>query len=134
LHYIRLVPKPTEYTVHIPEISNYLYECPIGLNVHIYQENKFISQSGAFPERRTKKLEKGNYRLIVQLRHHEDSLLERFKDLPIELHWKLATPISLDGYKTHEEAFKGDGTKVNKFQMRPGRHIRCFFSPIQEDK
>lgn len=115
-------------------MSQYLYESPIDLTVHIYQENKYIGQTGPFPDRYSKKLEKGNYRLVTQMRHQSETLLERFKDLPVEIRWKLASPISLDCYNSHDEAFKGEGKKVTKFAMRPGRHVRCFFAPITEDK
>lgn len=132
--YIILVSKTAEYSFHFPQFSDLLYESPVDLAVHIYQESKFVGQTGAYPERTSKKLEKGNYRLNVQLRHQNDSLLEKFKDLPCEIRWKLASPITLEGYHTHEEAFKGEGKKITKLNMRGGRQIRCFFAPIPEDK
>lgn len=70
----------------------------------------------------------------VQLRHDSVALLEKLKDLPLEVQWKLAAPISLDCYKNIYDAFKGDGTKVSKFSMKPGRHACFYFAPIPEEK
>ena len=134
LSYKFTVAKAAEYTFHFPQLSEYLYESPIDVTAHVYQDNKYLFQTCPYPERYSQKLEKGNHRIIVQLRHEDDSLLEKLKDLPVELRWKLSSAISLDCYSTHEEAFKGDGNKSSKFSMNSGRHIRVFFAPIPEDK
>jgi hypothetical protein len=129
-----LVPKPAEYALKIPQLSDYLYEAPVDLLINLYHENKYVLTSGPFPERYFKKLDKGNYRAVVQLRHKDDSLLEKFKDLPLGVRWKLASPISLDCYRSHKEAFSGDGSKLTKLSLRAGRNMKCFFAPIPEDK
>lgn len=134
LGYKFTVPKQAEYAFYFPQLSNYLYESPVDLFINVYQENKFILSTGSFPQRYFKKLEKGNYHITAQLRHKDDSFLETFKDLPIEIRWKLVSPISLDCYKSYKSAFKGNGKKVSKLTMRAGRNILCFFAPIPEDK
>ncbi|KAI6191117.1 Tripeptidyl-peptidase 2 [Aphelenchoides bicaudatus] len=134
LTYKFTVPKSAEYTLHFPELSNYLYESPIDVLTNVYQDGKFVLTTGPYPERWKKTLEKGNYRVVSQLRHKDEKLLEKFKDLPLEVRWKLGNAISLNCYREHEEALSDEGSKVTKLNMRAGKNVQCFFAPISEDK
>ncbi|KAI6174091.1 Tripeptidyl-peptidase 2 [Aphelenchoides besseyi] len=129
------VPKAIEYTFSFPALTNLLYESPLDcVLIQIYQDKKYIYQASSFPSRYAKKLEKGDYRVRVQLRHDSSVFLERYKDLSLQIQYKLEKPISLDCYGTFNDAFKGEGTKQAKLAMSPGRYVRCYFAPISEDK
>ncbi|KAI6243625.1 Tripeptidyl-peptidase 2 [Aphelenchoides fujianensis] len=99
-----------------------------------YTDQKFIYQSSSYPGRYFKKLEKGDYRVRVQIRHDSSKFLETLKDLPLQVESKLEKPITLDCYGSLHAAMKGEGKKQEKLAMGPGRHVRVYFAPIGEDK
>ncbi|CAD5234905.1 unnamed protein product [Bursaphelenchus xylophilus] len=129
------VSKPAEYSFWLPEITDYLYENPFEcILVHIYEGRRFVHASSSFPQRYYKRLSKGDHRVKIQIRHQNDQLLEKFKDAVLELRWKLSAALTIDCYRTHAEALKGDGKKVTSLPMRPGQQAMLYFAPLPEDK
>ncbi|XP_019851608.1 PREDICTED: tripeptidyl-peptidase 2 [Amphimedon queenslandica] len=79
-------------------LSDLLYESPFcGQLWMVYSSNKQLMGSGdAYPKNYSVKLDKGNYTVILQVRHATRSELESLKDLPITIEIKMPTYILVD--------------------------------------
>uniref|UniRef100_A0A914CYN1 Tripeptidyl-peptidase 2 n=1 Tax=Acrobeloides nanus TaxID=290746 RepID=A0A914CYN1_9BILA len=130
------VHKGGEYHFALPGLTEFLYECPLDcILVQIFTAGKhYIGASSSFPDRYSIKLEKGEFKALVQLRHEKDSFLEKFKDTPLIIKHKLAAPISLDIYSTLDGAISGEGKKLTLYGLRPGQRTACYVPPVPEEK
>jgi len=69
----------------------------------------------------------------VQVRHEKREQLERIKDVPMLVHHKLATPLTLDVYSTWQSALTG-GKKFAATGLSKDAITPVYFSVIPEDK
>uniref|UniRef100_A0A1I8F0V4 Tripeptidyl-peptidase 2 n=1 Tax=Wuchereria bancrofti TaxID=6293 RepID=A0A1I8F0V4_WUCBA len=128
--------KATDAYVELPGITDYLYESAFDdVHIMIFSATKqYIGSSASYPDRYVLKLEKGEYRVRVQIRHEDASLLEKYRETVLILRLKLATPISLDCFSNYESAVKGEGKKFGTKRMKPGEISVVYIGPVPEDK
>jgi tripeptidyl-peptidase II len=79
------------------------------------------------------KLEKGDYTIRVQVRHERREQLERIKDIPMLIHHKLATPLSLDVFSSHQNALTG-GKKFAAMGLSKDAVAPVYVCALPEDK
>ncbi|VIO89724.1 Hypothetical subtilase-type proteinase F21H12.6 in chromosome II, putative [Brugia malayi] len=128
--------KATDAYVELPGITDYLYESAFDdVHIMIFSATKqYIGSSASYPDRYVVKLEKGEYRVRVQIRHDDASLLEKYRETVLILRLKLATPISLDCFSDYESAVRGEGKKFGTKRMKPGEIGVVYIGPVPEDK
>uniref|UniRef100_A0A915CJ53 Tripeptidyl-peptidase 2 n=1 Tax=Parascaris univalens TaxID=6257 RepID=A0A915CJ53_PARUN len=152
------IPKATEAFIELPGITNYLYENSFDdVHVMLFSSTKqFVGSSSSYPKRYPFKLEKGEYRARVQIRHEDESLLEKYRDTTLIVRTKLPTPINFECFANLEKflhrqqfwrapfaleedfclsgAVRGDGKKLNGRVMKPGEVLTVFLGQLPEDK
>uniref|UniRef100_A0A915PW83 Tripeptidyl-peptidase 2 n=1 Tax=Setaria digitata TaxID=48799 RepID=A0A915PW83_9BILA len=128
--------KATDAHVELPGITDYLYESAFDdVHVMVFSTTKqYIGSSAPYPDRYLLKLEKGEYRVRVQIRHEDASLLEKYRETVLILKLKLASAINLDCFPKYESAVKGEGKKFGTRRMKPGEIATVYVGPIPEDK
>ena len=78
------------------------------------------------------KVEKGDYSILLQVRHEKKEQLEKLKDLGIVLNHKLSSNITLDVYNTWHKTVnnkKMTAATLDKDDMFP-----LFVGPLPADK
>lgn len=78
------------------------------------------------------KIEKGDYSIILQIRHEKKDQLEKLKDLGIVINHKLQTNLALDVYNTWPKAVnskKMTSATIDKDELYP-----IFVGPLPNDK
>uniref|UniRef100_A0A0N4Z918 Tripeptidyl-peptidase 2 n=1 Tax=Parastrongyloides trichosuri TaxID=131310 RepID=A0A0N4Z918_PARTI len=136
LTYNLTVPKATEYEFYYPGLSGMLYESGIDhIFMQIFSESKkYIHSSSSFGDRYPIKLEKGDYKIHVQLRHFSDVLLEKYNELPLSIKAKLAKDIELEAFYNPNGQFVSGKKKVTSLNLQPGETKTIYVSPIALDK
>ena len=79
------------------------------------------------------KLDKGDYTILLQVRHDKRDQLEKVKNMVLLLHHKLATPITYDLYGTWQAALTG-GKKLNSLSLQRSQIFPVFTAPLPVDK
>ena len=79
------------------------------------------------------KLEKGDYTVLLQVRHDKREQLEKVKSMVLLLHHKLTSPISYDLYSSWQAALVG-GKKLNSISLQKTQMYPVFTAPIPDDK
>jgi hypothetical protein len=80
------------------------------------------------------KLEKGQYRARVQIRHESEKLLERFRDLELIVRFKLDDWIDIDCFASLSEAYASYGEKFKTTGLHAGASALVYTTPIVEYK
>jgi tripeptidyl-peptidase-2 len=78
------------------------------------------------------KIEKGDYSIILQIRHEKKDQLEKLKEMGIVINHKLQTNLSLDVYNTWPKAVnnkKMTSATIDKDELYP-----IFVGPLPNDK
>uniref|UniRef100_A0A183DV00 TPPII domain-containing protein n=1 Tax=Gongylonema pulchrum TaxID=637853 RepID=A0A183DV00_9BILA len=130
------VQKASEANFELPGITDYLYESAFDdVHIMVFSTTKqYFGSSAAYPDRYVLKLEKGEYRARVQIRHEDATLLEKYRETILILKLKLATPISLDCFQNYESAVKGDGKKFGTKTLKPGEIATVYIGQFPDDK
>lgn len=136
LNYNLSIPKTTECQFYIHRLSEMLYESGID---HVFMQifsdsKKYIHSSSSFGNRYPVKLEKGDYKIQVQLRHESDILLEKYQELPLVVGSKLAKNIDLEIYSSPNGQFVSGSKKTSSLSFQPGESKMIFVSSIPIDK
>ncbi|KFD63084.1 hypothetical protein M514_08018, partial [Trichuris suis] len=107
----------TTVTPMIPLVSDYLYEAQFcGFLWTIYSKHDRYLMSGSyFSQRYQVKLEKGDYKLILQVRHVDEESLIDLKDLGIFIECRLNANIQAHCYASFVDAL---GANSKKFSCR----------------
>ncbi|XP_019860707.1 PREDICTED: tripeptidyl-peptidase 2-like, partial [Amphimedon queenslandica] len=113
-------------------LSDLLYESPFcGQLWMVYSSNKQLMGSGdAYPKNYSVKLDKGNYTVILQVRHATRSELESLKDLPITIEIKMPTYILVDISPTRCGQTKWGST----ITARPGSTLPLYVFGPSDDR
>lgn len=80
------------------------------------------------------KLEKGDYSIILQIRHDNREMVEKLKDTVLVLHHRLQTAINLDIHTSWQSALSSQGKKLCSLCAHKGITYPLFFSPLPDDK
>lgn len=80
------------------------------------------------------KLEKGEYTIILQVRHEKREALERLREMTILLHHKLPQPLSLDIYSSWQNALAATKKIVSALTLTKGSVTPLFITTLPEDK
>ncbi|CAD5207848.1 unnamed protein product [Bursaphelenchus xylophilus] len=109
----------------LPGVADHYYgnqiEC---LTMQLFEHQKLIPP---YSGREYRGLEKGDYRLEVQLRHKDTVFLEKFTSAPLEMRIKLK-PITISIYHTYQAAQKKGNNTISSLAMRPGQTKTAFYS------
>ncbi|XP_063430494.1 tripeptidyl-peptidase 2-like [Mytilus trossulus] len=115
-------------------LSSMLYESEYESQIWmLYDSNKQCLGTGdAYASKYTVKLEKGDYTIILQVRHEKKDQLEKLKDLSIVLNHKLQSSIALDVFNTWPKAInnkKMGSATIDKDDLYP-----IYIGPLPSDK
>ena len=80
----------------------------------------------------TVKLEKGDFTLLLQVRHEKREKLEQLKDVVVQIKYKLSSAIPLNMYSTWQRAF--NGKKCTNMTLGKGVLQPLFVAPLASDK
>ncbi|KAK7483877.1 hypothetical protein BaRGS_00024894 [Batillaria attramentaria] len=120
-------------------LSNLLYENEFESQLWmIFDANKQVMCSGdAYPHQVTKnynvKLDKGEYTILLQIRHEKRESLERLRDMVILLCRKLPATLGLDVYGTWSNAL-ACGKKMTSVTLAKGAVTPMFLGTLPDDK
>ncbi|GMR32320.1 hypothetical protein PMAYCL1PPCAC_02515, partial [Pristionchus mayeri] len=139
LNYKLNVAKAGDFQMELGGLTEYLYEAPLDcMLVQVFSATKgFVGASSSYPGRYTHKLEKGEYRIQVQLRHTNDSVLDRLRDTPLSVINRLSSSISLDLYTSPIALIEGDASKKvsSTPSILPASHSTNYYVPhVADDK
>nr|CAH0110775.1 unnamed protein product [Daphnia galeata] len=135
LNYNFNIAKATEVVPNCSLLSDTLYESEFESQLWmIFDSNKqFISAGDAYPCNYTAKLEKGDYTLRLHVRHEKKDLLEKIQDMSVLIGQKLASPITMDIYGTHNQALI-QGKKLSSSVIHQGSTVPIYIAPLNSDK
>lgn len=91
-----------------------------------------ILPSPHYIQQYTKKVEKGDYTLLLQVRHERKEKLEKLKDLVVQIKQKLPSTIPLSAYSSWQKAF--NGKKCTNLSLGKGVLQPLFVAPLPSDK
>lgn len=80
------------------------------------------------------KLDKGDYVIRLQVRHEKKELLEKVNEVVLQASFKLANSISIDVYKSFNNAVLGNGKKVSTIILPAGISKPFFLAPLPNEK
>ncbi|KAL3846837.1 hypothetical protein ACJMK2_017791 [Sinanodonta woodiana] len=129
------ISKGCEVTPDCSMLSELLYESEYESQLWmIYDNNKQQLCSGdAYANKYSTKLEKGDYTLMIQVRHEKRDLLEKLKDMTVLMNQKLASAVTFDLYGTWQNAMVG-GKKLSSLYLHKKEIYPIFTAPIPDDK
>lgn len=138
LFYKFSVSKATITLVEVPLLMDYLYECEFhSQQWRIYDSKKMRVAIGDAKINRkhdySVKLDKGDYTVILQLKHTDRDLLKKMEDLAICLRFKLNSPISLDMYTSYQDALKEGSGKLGSKPLMKHSSL-TYFLGMPKDK
>ncbi|KAF8385565.1 tpp-2, partial [Pristionchus pacificus] len=138
LNYKLNVAKGGDFQMELGGLTDYLYEAPLDcMLVQIFSATKeFVGASSSYPGRYTHKLDKGEYRIQVQLRHANENVLDRLRDTPLSVINKLSSSISLDLYTSPIALVEGDASKKvsSTASILPASHSTNYYVPHVADE
>ncbi|KAK3095930.1 hypothetical protein FSP39_020998 [Pinctada imbricata] len=126
--------KTTEIIPDCSMLSNLLYESDYESQIWmIFDANKQCVGSGdAYPGQYNTKLDKGDYTLILHVRHEKRDQLEKLKDVVMLINHKLPQAIAMDVYSSIPKAFSAK--KINSISLIKGQIFPLFIAPLPTDK
>ncbi|KAL4219860.1 tripeptidyl-peptidase II Tpp2 [Mactra antiquata] len=135
LKYTFNVAKTSEVTPDLSLLSDLLYESEYESQLWmLFDSNKQLLGTGdAYPHQYNVKLDKGDYTVMVQVRHDKKSMLDKLKSVILLIHFKLPSPLNFDLFSTWQAALVS-GKKLNSISLKKSDLLPVFAAPLQEDK
>ncbi|XP_053404432.1 tripeptidyl-peptidase 2-like isoform X2 [Mercenaria mercenaria] len=129
------VSKSTEVTPDLSLLSDLLYESEYeGQLWMLFDSNKQLLGTGdAYPHQYNVKLEKGDYTVLVQVRHDKKSMLDKLKSVILLIQHKLSNPLNFDLYGSWQAALVC-GKKLNSTSLKKTELFPMFTAPLPDDK
>ncbi|XP_060602891.1 tripeptidyl-peptidase 2-like [Ruditapes philippinarum] len=129
------VSKTTEVTPDLSLLSDLLYESEYESQLWmLFDNNKQLLGTGdAYPHQYNVKLEKGDYTVLVQVRHDKKAMLEKLKSVILLIQHKLSNSLNFDLYGSWQAALTG-GKKMNSTSLKKTDLCPVFTAPIPDDK
>ncbi|GMT04266.1 hypothetical protein PENTCL1PPCAC_26440, partial [Pristionchus entomophagus] len=140
LNYKLNVAKTGDFQMELGGLTDYLYEAPLDcMLIQVFSATKeFVGASSSYPGRYPLKLEKGEYRIQVQLRHANETVLDRLRDVPLSVINKLSSSISLDLFTSPIALIEGDTSKkvptTTPSILPASRSVNYYVPHIADDK
>ena len=78
-------------------------------------------------------LDKGDYTILVELRHANEVLLNKYRNLSLIAKQKLPSAITMEPYLTQSDVLTLE-KKFGKGFLKAGQMIPCFFGTIPDSK
>ena len=94
---------------------------------------QFVNIAGRVSLQYNVKLDKGDYVIKLQVRHEKRDLLERLKDIILQLNIKLSSSVSVDLFASQSLAQIG-GKKFSTQTLQKNKVCPVFVAPIPDDK
>ncbi|KAG5677346.1 hypothetical protein PVAND_007111 [Polypedilum vanderplanki] len=128
--------KSQELSLHAPIFSSVLYESEFESQFWmLFDINKMLLQSGdAYSNNSFFKLDKGDYVIKLQVRHEKKELLEKVNEVVMQACFKLSNSLSLDIYKSFNNAVLGSNKKISSFLMSSGTTKPIYITPLANEK
>lgn len=128
--------KTQELSLHLPLLSCVLYESEFESQFWmVFDSNKMLVQSGdAYSSDSYFKLEKGDYVVKLQIRHEKKESLEKMSEAVMQASLKLASSLSLDIYKTFNNAVLGNGKKIAALAIGASSTKPIYIAPLSTEK
>ncbi|CAI9728027.1 tripeptidyl-peptidase 2-like [Octopus vulgaris] len=128
--------KGEEVTPDCSLLSDLLYESEYESQLWmLFDSNKyFISAGDAYPTRYSVKLEKGDYVILLQIRHDNREMVEKLKDTVLVLHHRLQNALFLDIHACWQNTLSPQAKKLCSLCAHKGTTYPLFFCPLPDDK
>lgn len=128
--------KSQELSLQVPILSSVLYESEYESQLWmLFDSNKMMLQSGdAYSGSNYFKLDKGDYVIKLQVRHEKKDLLEKVNEAVMQASFKLASSLSLDIYKTFNNAILANNKKITSIPMTTGVTKPIYIAPLTAEK
>ncbi|CRK95491.1 CLUMA_CG008960, isoform A [Clunio marinus] len=128
--------KGQELSLHAPLFSSILYESEFESQFWmIFDSNKMLMQSGdAYSSSCFFKLDKGDYVVKLQVRHEKKDLLEKVNEAVMLASFKLSTSLSLDVYKSFNNAIVANNKKITSLSMTGATTKAIYIAPLSSEK
>ena len=108
-----------------------MYDCEVeGQMVHVFDANKkLLLVSDVYPS--SVSVKKGDYTIIVVMRHDNTEVLKQFEHLPLIVEKQLEKSISVPIYRTYLESTRG-GKKEKSIDLYKGQMITLVAGPLTD--
>lgn len=130
------IVKAQEVSLHAPLLCNVLYESEFESQMWtIFDSNKMAVKTGdAYSNTSFFKLDKGEYTVKLQVRHEKKDLLEKINEAIMLATFKLASSVSLDIYKTFNNAITANNKKITSLPMEAELPKPIYIAPLSAEK
>ncbi|KAL8612352.1 hypothetical protein ACOMHN_020171 [Nucella lapillus] len=130
------VGKSEDVLVDCSLLSNLLYESEFESQLWMmYDANKQQLSSGdAYPHQYSVKLDKGDYTVLLQIRHEKREALEKIRDVVVLIHHKLPSTLTLDLYSSWANCLAGGKKMSTSLNLEKGGVTAMFVAPLPDDK
>ncbi|CAH1153592.1 unnamed protein product [Phaedon cochleariae] len=128
--------KPCEVSPNLALLSDMLYESEYESQFWmLYDTNKQLMGCGdAYASKYSKKLEKGDYSIRLQVRHDKKDYLEKVNEAPLLLYQKLNNSITLDVYLSYSQALVAGKKAGVTYNSNPHVPIPLYIGTLAPDK
>lgn len=136
LNYQLKVQKSSEVQLQFAGLTSYLYESPVDCVLfQIFGANKsYVGAASSYPDRWTQKLEKGEYTIQAQIRHPDEQVLQGLKEIPLLVHSKLGSKVTVDLAATASDATLGKESKFSGKALLPNQEMTFYAMSVADDK
>lgn len=104
----------------------------------IFESNtkRFLLAGDAFPlhYKYCRTLEKGDYVVRLHIRHEKMDMVEKLKDVTLNLRHSLSSSVSQEIYTSYAGLLKGNGKKSGAERLSKNTDSSYFLNPIADDK
>lgn len=135
LTYALHLAKAQELSVHVPLLSDVLYESEFESQLwQVFDCNKQqVACGDAYSADTFYKLEKGDYVVRMQVRHERRDLLEKANEANVLVTFKLASPLTLEVYRTYTSAVRAT-KKMSSGTVPTDMVVPIFVTPLLNEK
>lgn len=121
-------------TPRVPLLNRFVYDCELESQMSfLMDENKqVLAINDIYPN--AVSLKKGEYTILLSLRHEDPSLLESLKSLPIVVDRALENSIAVPVYPTNTDVVRGTNAITSERFLCPGERTALFVGHVGEDK
>ncbi|MAG93163.1 MAG: hypothetical protein CMJ48_05375 [Planctomycetaceae bacterium] len=118
---------PGRVTPRFPANDGLVYDSKLGTHLWMLFDahNRRIASDDVYPS--SVQLAKGEYRLVLQLRHEDPAALEKLKGSPLLLDRALRSPVSIGMFTSRIAALSGDG-RFKPGPLLPGETRTVFLA------